>query len=554
MTGDFPGIQPLRAKLAAVRRKQLICTAGTGVALVLVIAVALLSLGLVVDWLEELPWLARAFLLVVNLGLIGVITWRQIVVPVQATPNTDGCALLVEQALPEFRTRLIASVQLTRPGAVRTGESEAMVRVLVQQTAQLAAPVDFLSVVSVRQLLSCGLGALIMLVTAALALWLGAPTSGALLRRAFLGNIPLPHKTHTEVLTGNLKIGRGDTVVIAAQATGFLPAHGRLLLQSATGQPQEFTLWPVPARRAQFAQTLNNVQESFTYRVRLNDDSSGPFTVQVRERPVVTHLECRQVFPAYTHLAPLRRPPTDLTLLAGSQLQLTIRANKPIASATVRLTGLNTNAPARVSPLDPRQVLSEIPIPQAGLTGFIVQLCDEDGLHSQDMAVYPIDILPDHPPTVALTFPERREELVTQKATVVLGLDAHDDFGIARLALHYHSPALQQDQEQVVELDLAGATPRALHRRHEWRLATLAEALPLDTTIEYWLEAQDTNDVTGPGRAATEHYWLKVVSPDDKRADLLNRLDEALRTLGNLADDEDRVNQNLGTLIFGKTR
>ena len=554
MTTQVQGISTVRAKLTGVRRKLLACTAGTGVAMVLISVVSLFSLGMVVDWVGELPWLGRAGLLLVNLGLIGLIAWRQIVIPVETAPGEDGCALLVEQARPDFRTRLIASVQLTRPGALQPGDSPAMVQVLVKQTETLARPVNFRSVVSVRQFVVCGLVALMILGAAALALRVGAPASGALLRRAFLLNVPVPHKTHTDVRTGNLKVGQGETIVIEARATSIVPPQGRLLIRLASGQQQEFTILAAPDDRAHFAQTLDNVQESFTYRVRLNDETSEPFTVQVLERPVVTSLECLQAYPAYTKLAPVRRVPTDLTLLAGSRLQLTIRANKPIATAAVRLAGLNTEVPAHISPVDKTRLTGEISIPQSGLTGFTIQLRDEDGLSAKELALYRVDILPDKPPTVALTFPERKEELVTARATVVLGLEAHDDFGVAKLTLHYRSPAIRKGQEQTVELDLAGETPRTLRRRHEWPLAALADASPAETAIEYWLEARDTNDVTGPGIATTEHYWLKVVSEDDKRTDLMNRLDDYLGTIGAVAEDEERLNQNLGTLIFGKTK
>ena len=554
MTGEFQGITILRTKLAGVRRKLLACTAGTGVAMVLISVVSLLSLGMVVDWIGELPWLGRALLLLVNLGLIGLIAWQQIVRPVEAAPGEDGCALLVEQAIPDFRTRLIASVQLTRPGALQPNDSEAMVHVLVKQTEALAKPVNFRSVISVRQFVVCGLVALIVLAAAALALRFGAPASGALLQRAFLLNVPVPHKTHTTVRTGNLKVGQGETVVIEAQATGIVPPHGRLLIQYKSGQRQEFTILPATDDRAHFAQALDNVQESFTYRVRLNDETSEPFTVKVLERPVVTSLECQQICPAYTKLATVRRAPTDLTLLAGSRLQLTIRANKNIVAASLRLAGLNTEVPVRISPLDKTRLTGEISIPQSGLTGFTVQLRDEDGLSAKELALYRIDIIPDKPPTVAITFPERKEELVTTRASIMLGLEAHDDFGVAKLALHYRSPVIRKGQEQTVELDLAGETPRTLRRRHEWQLATLADSLPADTAIEYWLEAQDTNDVTGPGITTTEHYWLKVVSEDDKRTDLMNRLDDYLGMLGTVAEDEEHLNQNLGTLIFGKPK
>ena len=250
----------------------------------------------------------------------------------------------------------------------------------------------------------------------------------------------------------------------------------------------------------------------------------------------------------------MRRAPTDLTLLAGSRLQLTIRANKEIATAALRLAGLNTDAPLTVSPTDKHRLTGEINIPQTGLTGFTVQLRDTDGLTAKELALYRIDIVPDKPPTVAITFPERKEELATARAKIILGIEANDDFGVAKLVLHYRSQAVQNGVEQAVELDLAGETPRTLHRRHEWDLAKVTETLPADATIEYWLEAQDTNDVTGPGVTMTEHYWLKIVSEDDKRVDLMNRLDDYLGALGSVAEDEEHLSQSLGALIFSKPK
>ena len=552
MTTEFHGIDNLRKRLTGVRRRVLISTGGTGVALVLISVVALFSIGMVVDWLEELPWLARAVLLLVNLGLIGLIARRQVVIPVQTAPDEDACALLVEQAWPDLRTRLIACIQLTRPSALQHGDSTAMVRELVGQTNLLAERINFRSVVSFRRFGVCGLVAVFMLAVAGVALRVGAPATGALLQRAVLLNVPVPHKTHALIMSGNLRVGHGETVVIEARATGFVPARGQLLIQYASGQQQQFTLVPAAGDLTYFAQTFENVHESFTYRVRLNDDTSEPFTVSVLERPVVTSLECQQIFPAYTRLAARRLAPADLTLLAGSRLQLTLHANTAIATGGLRLAGLNAVTPLRISPVDQKLLTGAISVPQAGLTGFTIQLCDTNGLSAKELTLYRIDILPDKPPTVLFTLPERKEELVTARATVLLGIEAHDDFGVAKLALHYRSATIRNGQEQNFELDLAGETPRALRRRHEWDLAKIANALPADTVIEYWLEAQDSNDVTGPGRATTEHYWLKVVSVDDKRADLMNRFYEYLNALGNVAEDEERLNQNLGALIFGK--
>ena len=552
MSPEFYGIDKLRNRLAGVRRRLLISTSGIGVALVLISSVSLLSIGMAADWFGELPLIGRAALLLVNLGLISLIAHRQIVIPLQAVPDEDGCALLVEQARPDLRTRLIACVQLTRPGVLQAGDSTGMVRELIGQTNMLAEQINFRAVVSFRRFTVCGLMSVFVLVAAMIVLRASAPATGVLLRRAFLMNVPVPHKTHTQVLSGNIRIGQGENVVIEARATGVIPGRGRVLIQYVSDQHQQFAILPTNDDKMHFTQTFENVHESFTYRVCLNDDISEQFMVSVFERPAVISLECQQIFPAYTHLPARRLAPADLPLLAGSRLQLTVHANKEIATAGLRLAGLNTEMPLHISPVDQKLLTGEISVPQAGLTGFTVQLCDTNGLTAKELTLYQIDILPDKPPTVILTLPERKEELVTTRAVVLLGIEARDDFGVAKLTLHYRSSAIRAGQEQNVELNLDGKTPRMLQRRHEWDLANISNVLPANTAIEYWIEAQDTNDVTGPGRAATEHYWLKVVSTDDKRTDLMNRLDDYLGTLDKVAEDEEQLNKNVGSLIFVK--
>jgi hypothetical protein len=545
-------VDSLRQRLAAVRQKSLVCILLSGGALVVTAAVSLLSLGMVADWLGELPWLVRAGLLAGNVALLGYLIGRQVVGPLRRAPREDECALLVEQAMPEFQSRLIATVQLTRPGALGPRDSAALVEVLAAQTAALAAPVRFTAVVDARPSVALALGAAVVTLAAAVVMVAGGPLTAALWQRALLQNVPVPHKTRVEVLTGSVRVGQGDTVALTARAHGVVPAAGKLSVVYAAGQKQQFTLPALPEPAATFGLTLENVQESFRYTVRLNDDTSAEFAVTVRERPVVTRVDCQQVYPAYTRLGTVPRAVTDLALLAGSRLQLQITANKPIATAALRLAELNAEAPLRVDAADRRRLSGEISIPPSGLTGLAIQLVDEDGLRTKEGTLYRVDILPDKAPTITVTYPERKEELMTARAVATVGVEAADDFGVATLRLHYQTPAVAGGQPQVVEWDLGGATPRALRRRHEWPLASLAASLPVDTAIEWWVEARDTNDVTGPGVAQSEHYWFRIVTEEEKRTDLMNRLDDYLNLLGTVAEDQERLNQNLGTLIFRK--
>jgi hypothetical protein len=199
-------------------------------------------------------------------------------------------------------------------------------------------------------------------------------------------------------------------------------------------------------------------------------------------------------------------------------------------------------------------------------------MLDTENMESRDSAVYRVDVIPDKAPAVKITYPERKEELITRHATMLIGIDALDDFAIAKLRLRYKiasdpaqlsSPtppaaaqfvgAVSRYIEDVIELDLEEANPQRVRRRLEWRIGDFRPTLSEGTAIEYWIEAEDNNNATGPGIASSEHQLAKVVSEAEKRADLLNRAGDTLGSITDVTTDQEKLNRNLGTIIREKT-
>lgn len=532
----------VRAKLAAVRRREALVKAGIGLAQIALSAAGIMAVLMALDWRYDLPRPARAVLLgSAGIGLL-IAAWQWLVRPLRHRLNEDAAALRVEGAFPDFEGRLIATVQLTRPGAMHDVEALPFLRALVAQTEALIASRDLSAVIPTDRLQWWGVAVLAGILTGAAAYARGGEWSRALVQRVFLSAIPLPHQTRVICLTGDQTVGQGTTVELAARVEGIVPATGIAQLRYASGRTVEF---PLERQDRTFRQTIHNVQESFSYRFALNDGQSGPHKINVVALPVVLELRCREEFPLYTRTGAVERPPTDLTLLAGSRLMLAVRASKPIARGVVRLIGLD-----REVPLD-RSLTATVPIPAAGLTGVSIRLVDVDGVASGEEPVYPVSIRADQPPKVTLAFPSRREGLVTPRADVTVGVEAADDFGVARLVFHAQVGE-EAGTATAVELDLAGTTPTRLRRQWTWQLPTVLPRLQVDDIITYWIEAEDNNNVTGPGRATSEQYALRVVSDDAKRAELLTRLEEELNEVAAIAREQERLNRLLGDLIFGR--
>jgi len=549
----------LAGHLDRVRRRQGGVMLRTGLAMAWVALLGWLAIGMSLDWLLELPFVARAVLLVCGLGGVAVLAWRFGISHWLRRPDDDRTALAIERALPQFRGRFIASVQLARErdaGDSRESVSHSLVNALIEETAGVAAHAHFEDAVrtdTMRRWVRVAVAA----TACSVVLWLaGGRGSWPLLQRAFLMNVPVPRRTLIVAFTGDRVIALGDDIRVEATAAGTIPKIGRLLVESAGGRRQEFPLDATAGDPARFSRTLQSVQEGFRYRIELGDNRTVTASVCVRPRPAVASLDCEQHWPAYTKLPPVHRQPGDLRLLAGSKLAVRITATSPLRAAALRLIGGDPVRTIRSTALttDASGEWTGIAeIPAKDITAMTFYLTDNEGVESRAMAVHRIEVVPDQPPTIRILLPARREELLTQNATLLLGFEAKDDFGVAKVLLHYAVNWTEGAPHKTVELDLGGEQPKVLVRRFEWKIARITPVPVENDTIDFWIEVRDANDVTGPGvTVMPEHWQARIVSNEEKRAELANRLNDTLQGLDAVRRSQEDLATRLGDLIREK--
>ncbi len=540
----------LHAKLADVRRKYVGVAAGTGTAMALGAFSILLAATMLLDWWLEFPLFVRVITLAATLGVTVFLLWRFVLTPMRRQPDDDVVALAVEKGFPQFRSRLISAIQFPRPGVVPPGTAASLARVTIAETERLAAPLNFTEVIATKEFKKTALWAVAVLALGLFSFMSGGQVSRDLLKRAFLSSIPVPRHTRVELVGGDRTVGRGDTVAIEAFAHGVVPRAGRLIVKSTGRRTQEYVM--EKNKGGKFARAIENVQDTFTYVVQLNDGSSRSHRIDVLPRPTVTTVQCEQAYPAYTKLPNAKRPLGDLTLLSGSTLKLVATATADIKQAVIRLAGLSNDVPMRVDAKNPRELRGEFAVPARGLTGFSIEMLDTGGMESRDPAVYRIDVVPDRAPKVRITAPERKEELVTRYAVMDLGFEAADDYQISKARLRYKFAEIEDAEIKSVELDLGTNALRELRHRYEWSIRDLQPPMVEGARLEFWLEMEDNNDVTGPGVGTTEHQLVRVVSKDEKRADLLNMAGDYLGTIGDVTGDQEKLNVRLGELIREK--
>lgn len=538
----------LERKLGAVRRKLVSVEVIRRLALALSVALLGLAALAAVDFWAELPMSVRTSCLVALAGIVALLLLWAFIGLFSQRRDVETLALMVEDNEPGFRSRLIASVQFLKGKASVPNEAaQGMVTRLVEDTESFARPLTLTEVVNTQRLWRALIIAVLLLGLAAGGYFAGGALTQDLLKRAFLSDIPVPRDTRVVWVTGDLKVGIGDSVTVEAVVEGDFPAGGELRLRFASGEEREVELERIKDVPGRYRTTMENVQETFHYVAAINDGRSERQQVRVLPRPSVEALVGTQRYPDYTNLEPATHRPGEFLLFPGSQIELTITASQPLRSGALKLHGGGVNqVTSTVDPDDSRKLHAKFTVKDDGLAGFSVDLLDEEEMASQDATVYRVDLLRDEPPKARLVRPTRQRTLVTEKARVLIAYEAEDRFGIDRVELCF---SRQADLSEVtrVKLPIASKGVRKVEETFDWSLTTLDSPLQVGDEVSFWIEAFDQNSRTSSG--ASGRRILKVVTPAEKRDDLLSRVGDSLGRVDRATDDQERLNAVLAEWI-----
>ena len=536
----------LTRKLRSLGRTLVLTELSRRLVIAVTAAILLLAAIVVCDALFELSLDARKTLLTIAGVITGALLIRTLITPITQHRDDEELALLTEKQHPDFDSRLISAIQFGK-GKASTGGESAVVQGMVADTESIARDTNLFDAVDPRFLGRALLAFFAIATFAVVGFFVFQKLTPTLVKRAFLQDIAIPRDTQILSATGDLKIGIGDQIEIQATAGGILPDEGVLRVRFASGRKIDYPLAVSPG--GVYATQIEDVPESFTYQIRINDARSESFKVDAFARPELVSLTAKQTYPEYTGIEPSEHQPGDFYLFPGSQFELQLETSKPLETASLRLIGLERELPVDVST---NRVSFEVPT--ESLTGFSITMRDTDGMEAKEPAVYRAELLGDEPPKVRLTYPTRTEELVTKTARSLMAFEATDRFGIASVSLHFKiNDGDARSQELEIPATEDNKPPTSLKHQYEWDLAQIEPALKVGDQIEYWIVAQDRQKVT-PGIGESEHLQLRVVTVAEKRQDLLSRASDYLGGVGATTEDQERLNTDLGELIKAKTK
>jgi hypothetical protein len=382
----------------------------------------------VLDVLAHFPYIIR---LVLFIGGMNYAFYRFIKGPLhnyKKELSAEEVSLIVEDHFPEFRSRLISTLQFgnSLPGA---NMSIDLIGGMMKQTFNMVKDVSFGKVVdqtwkkeTYKRLAATVLVSLILIMTM-------TNSFGIYLQRLVA---PVDYPTATEITEINVPeyLVAGEDFTVKVKAHGVLPALGTVTLISKIDE-LEVDLTK-SNEEGNYNANFSGILESATLTIALNDYESAEVQLKVIKRPSIAQIQIHVEPPQYTGLKPYVQKSGNAQVPKGSKVTVAVTPNKDLKS----MSFLNKSAEEQPQFASKDGQWSSSFAPVDSIT-YSLSMLDTKGLTSKDIPDFRISVKEDRAPTIRIVAPTSISEL-SPKSSMKLAAKIRDDFSISTIRVLYH--------------------------------------------------------------------------------------------------------------------
>jgi len=295
--------------------------------------------------------------------------------------------------------------------------------------------------------------------------------------------------------------------------------------------------------RTEHTYTFKSIRNSVSYYFQAGDQRSETYQIEVVNNPIVTDLEVVLTPPEYT------AEPSDTLSEIGGNIQALEGTH-----VAIRATTNNTLQGAWVQ----YDELPRVPVEFGGqeLTFDFIALKDgtysihlEDDLdHETDSPlVYGVEVYQDNPPVLDVLEPGG-DATLPRNQRIDVDFIASDDYGVRKAAIYFRKSGEERFRGKSIPLG-KDEDKKDIAKRFTWDLKGIT--LFPGNYVEYFLQVEDNNVVTGPGITKSRMYHITVPTmaelyeeikeEDARRTDLI---DEALAESKELKDRVEKLSRD----------
>lgn len=547
--------------LETLRSRDLMTRLLPGLGRILIFLLLIIGLRCLLDYWLHFNLSSRTALLALDVIIAGWIAWRYLLYPLKHRLDRDRMALRLQEYAPELRSQVIATIQLV-PMADMGRASISLVERLLKLTHNTMAELNWKGAISLKS------SALWLLLTALIgsgfAGWVFTypKASSILIDRYFLSSRPPLFDTQIEVLTGDAMVARGDRLELQAELSGKIPQDVTFILESSSGSAEEIRVSSSKSAPNIFSLALENLQKSFTYKIYGGDASTSEYKVKVIDAPVLQDLRINVTPPAYTGISPYEVSVDQLRLEEGAELSLIAEATEKLSQAAVHfyLNSTKENLAEGLTNIKKNltvngvQVYGELGVLDTSISQMLVHMKGLQGVESINDVRHKIAWKIDKAPEIMIELhPKDGTSIVTGRSLTIEGVvledyglsDAYFKWVLANSDVSYTVP-LHVDQSGIFNSSFVFGQSRN-GSDSEWLKSESGD------TFEWWIEVVDNSQLArGPQRAKTSRKRIRIVTPEEKIAELMTLVRENVSTIKNAGERQKDANEQLRQLIEQK--
>lgn len=283
--------------------------------------------------------------------------------------------------------------------------------------------------------------------------------------------------------------------------------------------------------------TFHDVRNSLVYAFDSGGIRSPEYHIHVVNKPIVTALSVILTPPAYTGESAdtLVDSGGNVQALEGTAVTISARANNTLAAAWVQF-GKGDIRPVQFEGHD---FGFEFTALQDG--SYSILLEDAAGHRTDEPLAYSIEVYKDNPPVLDVLKPGV-DATLPRNLVVDLGFIASDDFGMAKAGVYYRKNGEDTFRGRAISLG-NDAGKREIAKSYSWDVSDV----PLfpGNYIEYFVQVEDNNIVTGPGVTKSRIFHIAVPTMaelfEDAEEESAKRTDLLEQTMNESQELKDRL-------------
>ena len=422
-------------------------------AILLTLAAVLLGWVLIDQWVVSAGRGLRLAVFAAAVGWAGWYVWRRIVPLMRSRVRPEYAARSLERDLPEMRQELTSYVTL-RDGEL-PGLSNTVVRSIGARAAHRLRLHESLPLEATGTLRWWIATAAILALLVVYAAWSPKNTFQSASRLAApLASIdPARRVSIRDVEPGDTDATAGRSLDVSARVDGL--AEGESVwchwVVSGRRESRELSREESTGRFSTRVELEHTATGTVLYRIEAGDAVAGPYRWQLADVPVVALQSVHYQPPDYTRREDHTSSSGSITAIDGTRVTVRATTNRPVDQATLELNPrevggeIRATAGAKEMELGPERRSLEITFPLRShrnraaavkLQSYRVRVTDPAGQSNPEPIVYPIRVIDDLVPDVAIVVPKQTPKKIPIDAQQVIEIHASDpDFGLTEVGL-----------------------------------------------------------------------------------------------------------------------